>query len=226
MSTIKAKGRPFLIPLDVIEACVKEYSETNISIPNLSKKFNVSYGNLKYALKNNGCIIEKRGNGHLGLTRTVETKSNISAAKLGKPNFLKRGSKYSAKQRLHIISGMLKTSEDLSEFESDVDKFLLLKELAIRSIPNKNNSEIIKFVKYFFTDLRFNKIYDHWKKTNNKLAKPSVDHILPISRGGSSDLSNFQMLTWFENRTKNNMTDEEWLEFKKKTNTRSDLFIR
>lgn len=226
MSTIKAKGRPFLIPVDIINDCVKEYSETNISIPELSKKFNVSYGNLKYALKRHGCIIEKRGNGHLGLTRTAETKLNISTSKIGKPNFLKRGLKYSAKQRLHIISGMLNFSDDLSEFESDVDRFLLLKALAIRSISNKNITEILKFIRYFFIDDQFNKVYDNWKKTQLTLAKPSIDHIIPISRGGSSDLSNFQILTWFENRTKNNMTEEEWSDFKKRTNTQSDLFVR
>lgn len=226
MSTIKAKGRPFLIPIDIINACIKEYLETDISIPNLSKKFNISYGNLKYALKHNGCTIEKRGNGHLGLTRTAETKLNISISKTGKPNFLKRGSTYSAKQRLHIISGMLNLSDDLSEFESDVDRFLLLKALAIRSIPNKNIDEILKFIRYFFTDNQFNKVYDNWKKIKLNLAKPSIDHIIPMSRGGSSNLSNFQILTWFENRTKNNMTEEEWSDFKKKTNTHSDLFVR
>ena len=43
-----------------------------------------------------------------------------------------------------------------------------------------------------------------------KNLKPSLDHIIPISQGGKSCFDNFQILTWFENRCKNDMTQEEW----------------
>ena len=39
------------------------------------------------------------------------------------------------------------------------------------------------------------------------------------------DLDNIQFLTWFENRAKAEMSQQEWDIFKKKTNTKSDLFI-
>jgi len=45
--------------------------------------------------------------------------------------------------------------------------------------------------------------------TKNDL-KPSLDHILPKSRGGSEELNNLQFLTWFENFSKRDMTQEEW----------------
>ena len=46
----------------------------------------------------------------------------------------------------------------------------------------------------------------------------SIDMIL-------CDLDNIQFLTWFENRAKAEMSQQEWDIFKKKTNTKSDLFI-
>lgn len=57
-------------------------------------------------------------------------------------------------------------------------------------------------------------------------AKPSLDHIIPKSKGGSDeDISNFQFLTVFENLAKRDMTQNEWEKFKKETNTTSDYFI-
>ena len=44
--------------------------------------------------------------------------------------------------------------------------------------------------------------------------KPSVDHIKPSSIGGTYDLDNLQFLTWFENRAKNDMSMDEWIDIK------------
>lgn len=54
---------------------------------------------------------------------------------------------------------------------------------------------------------------------------PSLDHIHPQAKKGSWNLENLQFLTWFENRAKADMSQEEWGKFKRETNTRSDLFI-
>ena len=56
-------------------------------------------------------------------------------------------------------------------------------------------------------------------------AKPSIDHIIPKSRGGNNEKENLQFLTTFENLTKRDMTMEEWNNFKIKTNTHSQYFI-
>ena len=42
--------------------------------------------------------------------------------------------------------------------------------------------------------------------------------------GENWNLNNLQFLTWFENRAKAEMNQDEWEEFKRNTNTRSDLF--
>jgi len=69
-------------------------------------------------------------------------------------------------------------------------------------------------------------IWNAWLENNkNKWWYPSVDHIIPTSRGGQGTLENIQFLTWFENRAKADMTGEEWNIFKKETGTNSQLFI-
>ena len=62
-------------------------------------------------------------------------------------------------------------------------------------------------------------------KTFYDWAKPSLDHIIPISKGGEEKLENYQFLTVYENFSKRDMTMEEWNDFKIKTNTTSDYFI-
>lgn len=63
----------------------------------------------------------------------------------------------------------------------------------------------------FYNDKQFNLIYDRWILSRKvKYKKPSLDHIVPKSKGGTDDLDNLQILSWFENRCKNNMSQKEW----------------
>lgn len=85
-------------------------------------------------------------------------------------------------------------------------------------------------VSYFYNDEQFNNIYNNWKSqeqtgTYYDFYKPSLDHIIPRSKGGNNKLENLQFLTVFENLAKRDFTQEEWENFKKDTNTKSNLFI-
>lgn len=57
------------------------------------------------------------------------------------------------------------------------------------------------------------------------MAKPSLDHKIPKSKGGTNTLDNLQFLTVFENLSKRDFTQEEWQQFKKNTNTHSEYYI-
>jgi len=90
-----------------------------------------------------------------------------------------------------------------------------------RSITNRDNrypfstKEYKEFINHFYSNEQFNKLYIKWVGTNDKYLKPSIDHKIPRSLGGSNNISNLQFLTWFENRCKNNMNMKEWNNIKK-----------
>ena len=64
---------------------------------------------------------------------------------------------------------------------------------------------------------KFNKVYNDWINENKaNYAKPSLDHIIPLSKGGNWELDNMQILSWVENRAKYNFMPDEWEYIKNK----------
>lgn len=69
----------------------------------------------------------------------------------------------------------------------------------------------MKYIERFYSDYVFNLIYERWIDSGKDFyKKPSIDHIIPKAKGGTNAIENLQFLTWFENRCKNDMSQEDW----------------
>lgn len=104
------------------------------------------------------------------------------------------------------------TVEWLMQF-SDFSKLKLLNEVITNRDGRWNVSTewYKKYIEKFYIDSQFNAIYYTWLVSGkSKYKKPSIDHVTPKAKGGTNDLDNLQFLSWFENRCKNDMSQEEW----------------
>ena len=111
------------------------------------------------------------------------------------------------------------TKEYLDKFD-DLYKYSALRSLLLKHCPKEIATQefLEQFIDKFYFDTQFTEIYENY---NNKYfgkswAKPSLDHIIPLSRGGRWTLDNLQILTWAENRAKYKYTQEEWNYIKNK----------
>ena len=107
--------------------------------------------------------------------------------------------------------------EWLQQFE-DIEKLMFLN----RAISNRDTRWRVDTLWYkeyllkFYSDKQFNDIYSKWVSGGkvDKYLRPTIDHIDPKANKGNDDIDNLQFLTWFENRTKNDMSLVEWQKLK------------
>lgn len=173
----------------------------------IAKKFDTSHMVIRRVLMQNG-IIEDNYFQH---TNTYKIESMVK----------------NLRKEYEVDFAFFESLGDIDDL--DIGKIMLLNDRSKRII--KRVGELINYKQYirkFYFDPQFNAIYDAWEQSGrNRWLAPSIDHKIPLANGGSNvDLNNLQFITWFENRAKYDMTEEEWTNFKKVTNTVSDFFIR
>ena len=156
----------------------------------------------------------------------------------GNSNYTQLSCGCERKQRAFQASTKIQTSDQfLNQYKDDFEKFLFIHHSIMSTSGNDSTYykdhqlEYEEIINFFWNDKQFNSLYSLWLKNKNQnntfydWLKPSLDHIIPSSKGGKNELCNFQFLTTFENLAKRDMTMEEWNLFKINTNTKSDYFI-
>lgn len=95
----------------------------------------------------------------------------------------------------------------------DFDKLKILNKMLSRKRDSDtfDTEKYMRFIEKFYDSDGFNYSYDLYIKNNrNPWFRPSLDHVIPVSKGGTYDLENLQILTWAENRAKCNMNEQDW----------------
>jgi 5-methylcytosine-specific restriction endonuclease McrA len=185
-----------LIPEGSVDFILTSYVTENKSMRQIAKQMSTNHKLIGRILKNNN--IETRPYKNLrGLRKfpcDIDLQYNNMATHL----------------KWDVDINWLKTFRDFNKL-----KFLN------KSITNRDNrfpfntDEYKKFIVRFYYCEQFNLLYKKWEgNKKDKYLKPSVDHIIPKSKGGTNDLDNLQFLSWFENRCKNDLTQEEWNKLK------------
>jgi len=150
---------------------------------------------------------------------TKEHREAISKACKGRKSWIK-GKKMPKNSIYKNMASHIRfdvTWEWLSKY-NDIEKLKTLNDV----ITNRNGRWDVTtkwymlYIEKYYYDEQFNKIYKSWIASNyEKYKKPSIDHITPKAKGGTNDICNLQFLTWFENRCKNDMSQNEWKTLKK-----------
>lgn len=132
-----------------------------------------------------------------------------------------KGIKRSKESLYKNMRGHLRWDIDLDfliQFD-DIEKLKMLNLIISRDRVSKhfNTAKYKEFICKFYYDKQFNDIYNDYLFENKATyAKPSLDHIIPLSRGGSWNLDNLQFLSWVENRAKYSFMPDEWKYIKEK----------
>lgn len=149
---------------------------------------------------------------HKRVSRILKRKGVAKRTPVGKPK-----NKFSSKSDLlyNNMAKHLRFDVDLNwlrQFE-DFEKLKLLNNCVTKRGDRFDvTTEWYKeYVTKFYHDTNYNKLYDSWLKFGKiKYLKPSIDHIVPVSKGGGNNLDNLQFLSWFENRCKNDISQDDW----------------
>jgi len=205
---------------------IELYTIEKMTLRMIAKEMDTDHHRIKRILVKNG--IEITRNGRIRKPFTDEHKAKISKATKGRKAWSK-GKKMTKEFILKNMVAHIKYDVDLEFYKQfdDVKKIKCLNKMLTRKRVSKyfDTKKYKSFITKFYNDEQFNVVYQKWIDSNgDRWAIPSLDHMQPICKGGSYELDNLQVLTWFENRAKCDMTNDEWQEFKLKTKTTSTYF--
>ena len=200
------------------ENIIYQYVELRETLRSIAKMNNTNHHKIKRILiKNN---IEINNSNRKKRVFTEEHKAKISESSKGRKS-CNKGKKATKEMLYKNMASHLRWDVDiefLKQYE-DIEKIKMLNSILTRDrVAEHFDTDKYKiFIDKFYNDKQFNEVYDTYIKENMaNYAKPSLDHIIPLSKGGTWEFDNLQILSWVENRAKYNFMPQEW-EYIKKT---------
>ena len=158
----------------------KEFHTDHHKISRILTKHNIEINN------NNRVITPRKG--YKKKPFTEEHRKNIGLASKGrKTNLGKKMPKISLYKNMVAHLHREVSLDFLLSFE-DIEKLKCLTSIINKDRVSKNfNDEQYKnFISYFYYDEMFNKTYQDWiDEDKQQFAKPSLDHKVPLSKGGT-----------------------------------------
>lgn len=193
------------------------YEEKGYTLRMIAEKFDTNHHFVRRRLVEMGVEITQSGRKRKPFSE--EHKKKISMATKGRPAYWK-GKKMAKILVYKNMQNHLQwdvTLDFLLQFE-DIEKLKCLNRMLGRDRVSIhfNLEKYQQFIEKFYYDESFNRQFALFQNSNNKYDRPSLDHIVPLSRGGNWELENLQIISWFDNRAKADMTQEEYDEMRKK----------
>jgi len=188
---------------------ILSYKPNTTSLRDVARICGTDHHRVKRVLEANGVVIVKAKSKPFSEDhrRKIGEKSKGRKTNLGKK--MPKSSLYK-NMAAHIRFDV--TSEWLSGF-SDIEKLKFLNSAITRRGGrfDLSTTDYVEYIEKFYDDCQFNDLYFSWLiSQKNKWLRPTIDHINPRANGGENAIENLQFLTWFENRAKCDMTQEEW----------------
>ncbi len=183
----------------------------------IAKKFNTNHHFVRRRLVEMGVGITNKGRAREPFT--YEHRKRISEKAKGRPSYWK-GKKHTKRMLyLNMLAHMQWTVDldFLMQFD-DIERLKVLNRLLTRARISEHfdTAKYMRFIEKFYHDEKFIRQLELFTESNNKYDRPSLDHIIPLSRGGTWDLDNLQIISWFDNRAKCDMTQDEYEAMKKR----------
>ena len=192
------------------EKIIYEYTKNRKTMRMIAKQFGTNHHKIKNILTKNNISITQKD--RMREPFTQEHRNKISVACKGRKGVWK-GKKMPMHTKYLNMKSHLEWNVDVEWLEQfkDIERLKFLNKILSRDRVRKNfDSEKYKeFIKKFYNNERFVEQFGIYTVSKNRYDMPSLDHIIPLSRGGSWDLDNLQIISWFENRAKCDMTQQE-----------------
>lgn len=207
-----------------IEEVAHLYQVEKWTLRRIADKFGTNHHRIKRMIVSAG--VEITNEPRLRAPMPKDRREKIGNLSRGRKAWNK-GVRANESQVRKYIKARMRTQIDLDAYPN-LSKLQFLIRITSKHRKHLGASDDVRkaFLDRFYFDRQFNLIYDRWQASGeNKWLYPSLDHKVSRFNGENWQLDNLQFLTWFENRAKAEMNQDEWERFKEETKTKSDLFI-